>query len=512
MTLSKDSLEWSIDFLEKHSDGDIFPKILEIAAIFAKKDEFVQLAEGKPLTEFKPKPCRRFIVPKDEISYRQATQLYPQDSILLSALIYQFGQGIEDRRLPADQVFSYRFLPSPDEGLYSSRTAWNDFWTTAYQKARDSSVILICDIADFYNQIYHHTVENQLADSGFPNQAIKWVKMLLESTTAGVSRGVPIGPHAIHLIAEASLIPIDNSMKATGLDFIRYVDDIVIFCNSERDAKSALSLVASTLDKQQRLMLQKHKTKFYEPKEFQSYCKDMLEDRPIDENEDRLLGIIRRYTGGNPYLSITYNDIKPEDWEQFSDKIVSGIIKEYLSKDEIDYIRLRWFYRRLAQVGHPGALDVSIENISKLGPCLASICTYIASIQSIAPEQWKQLGEKLLHLLESEEISSNEFFRLSILSLFTKNEHINHFAPLSKKFQKSDPFARREIILSAIKNGAIDWLREQKESYPHMDPWQKMGFIYCVSGFPKDEKKYFINRFDYDGPFDKTLSKWSKNT
>jgi len=157
-------------------------------------------------------------------------------------------------------------------------------------------------------------------------------------------------------------------------------------------------------------------------------------------------------------------------------------------------------------------MDVSIENISKLGPCLASICTYIASIQSIEPDQWVLLGGRLLNLLDSEEISSNEFFRLSILSLFTKNEHINHFAALPNKFQNSDPFARREIILAAIKNGAIDWLREQKESYSHMDPWQKMGFIYCVSGFPRDEKKYFINRFDYDGPFDKILAKWSKNT
>lgn len=512
MTLSKDSLEWSIEFLEKHSDGDIFPKILELGAILEKKEDFVNLVEGKPLTEFKPKPCRRFIVPKDEISYRQATQLYPQDSILLSALIYQYGKGIEDRRLPTNQVFSYRFLPSPEEGLYSSKKAWNDFWTNAYQKARNYSVILYCDIADFYNQIYHHTVENQLAESGFPNQAIKWVKVLLESTTAGVSRGVPIGPHGIHLIAEATLIPIDNSMKSNGLDFLRYADDIVVFCKTEKDAKSALSLVASTLDKQQRLMLQKHKTKFYSPVEFQAICKDMIEDRPIDKDEERLLGIISKYTGGNPYVSITYNSIKSEDWEQFSEKIVSSIIDEYLAKDEIDYIRLRWFYRRLAQVGHPGALDVSIERIPKLGPCLASICTYIASIQSIEPDEWKILGEKLISLLDSDEIAGNEFFRLSILSLFTKNEHINHFASLSKKFQISDPFARREIILASIKNDALDWLREQKESYPHMDPWQKMGFIFCMSGFPSDEKKYFINRFDNEGPFDKILAKWSKNT
>lgn len=229
MTLSADSLEWSINFLDKHSDGDIFPKIPEISAILEKKGDFIHLVEGKQLSDFQSKPCRRFIVPKDEISYRQATQLHPQDSILLSAIIYQFGQGIENRRLPATQVFSYRFLPSSDEGLYSSKTAWNDFWTNAYEKANSSSNILVCDIADFYNQIYHHTVENQLADSGLPNQAIKWIKRLLESTTAGVSRGVPIGPHAIHLVAEASLIPIDNSLQSSGLDFIRYVDDIVYF-------------------------------------------------------------------------------------------------------------------------------------------------------------------------------------------------------------------------------------------------------------------------------------------
>jgi hypothetical protein len=98
-----------------------------------------------------------------------------------------------------------------------------------------------CDISDFYNQIYHHAIENQLIEADLPNQATKWIISLLESTTAGVSRGVPIGPHAIHLIAEASLIPVDNSMAANGLDFIRYADDILIFSESERDARRALA-------------------------------------------------------------------------------------------------------------------------------------------------------------------------------------------------------------------------------------------------------------------------------
>ncbi|MFN7810506.1 MAG: RNA-directed DNA polymerase [Pseudanabaena sp.] len=513
MTLQKNSLEWAIEFLEKHSDGDLFPKILELIAIYEKPDDFIALVERKQLSEFEPKPCRRFIVPKDEISYRQATQLYPQDSILLSALVHQFGQGIEDRRLDSSQVFSYRFSPSIDEGLYKAKTAWNEFWSSAYNKSQNSSTILYCDIADFYNQIYHHSVENQLIESGFPNQAVKWIVSLLESTTAGVSRGVPIGPHAIHLIVEATLIPIDNSMKTNGLNFLRYADDIIVFCDSDKESKSALSLIASVLDKQQRLTLQRHKTRFYKPEDFKVLCASMIEDRPINKNEEKLLGIIQRYTGGNPYASISYNSINLEDWKQFSESVVSNIIKEYLSKDEVDYIRLRWFYRRLSQVGHPGALDVSIENLERLGPCLANICTYIASIQSIDPEEWKKVGGKLIALLNTEEIESNEFFRLSILSLFTKNKHINHFTSLASRFQSSDPFARREILLAAGQNEAVDWLREYKEASISMDPWQKMAFLYCAAGFPTDEKKYFINnRFKPEGPYDATLAKWSKST
>lgn len=510
MSLTKDSIVWAIDFVANHSDGDLFPKVVEIEAIKQKSDAFISNVENKDLAIFPPMPCRRFIVPKDEISYRQATQLHPQDSLLLSALVYQYGKGIEDRRLNKTQVYSYRFSPTQQDGLYANKNSWNDFWVNASRMSRSSNVILYLDIADFYNQIYHHTVENQLIASGLPNQVTKWVISLLESTTAGVSRGVPIGPHPIHLIAEATLIPIDNSLVSNGLNFIRYADDILVFCDSEKSAKAALALVASVLDKQQRLMLQRHKTKIYTPSDFQSLCIEMIEDRPIDKNEERLLKIIRKYTGGNPYQTISYNAITPSDWSEFSKEIVSKIITEYLSSEQVDYIRLRWFYRRLAQVGHSGAIDISLEKLDSLGPCLSHICFYISSIQNIEPSQWKDIGTKLLLLLQTDEIKNSEFFRLSILSLFTRNSHINHFAHLSQIFGQSDAFARREIFLSAYQNQATDWLREHKESFINMDPWQKMAFTFCASSFPKDEKKYFLNRFEHNGPFMDALSKWAK--
>jgi len=511
MTLLSASLEWAVDFVQAHSDGDLFPKVLEVEAVAAEKAHFVGQVAGADLGTFPPGSCRRFIVPKDEVSYRQATQLDPQDSIILSALVFQYGQQIEDLRLPATRVFSYRFDPTLPDGLYSSKTAWNNFWTTAESCAAKYSHILYCDIADFYNQIYHHTVENQLISAGLPNQAVKWIIGLLESTTAGVSRGVPVGPHPIHLIAEATLIPVDNSLVSAGIRFIRYADDIIVFCKSGREAKTALSTIATVLDKQQRLTLQRHKTKFYEPSEFRHICAQMIEDRPINSDEKSLLAIIKKYSGGDPYKTISFSQVSAADWAAISPESIRNVIEEYIAADPVDYIRLRWFYRRLAQIGHPGAIEVSLEHLDALGPCFSNICFYLASVQSVPPKAWKRVGSKLLKLLRTPEVKSSEYFRLLVLSLFTRNEHINHFTRLHKLFQSSDAFVRREVILAARMNGALDWVRELKEGYPSMDPWQQRAMLFAIAGLAKDERKYFIGRQSIVRPFEKSLAKWAKS-
>ena len=511
MSIAADSIRWAIDFVARHGEGDLFPKVLEIQAVQDNCDDFISQIISKQLTNILPGASRRFFIPKDETYYRQATQLDPQDSIILSAIVYEYGQQIEDRRLPATQVFSYRFHPTAGEGLYASRDAWNKFWTAARSKSSTSTKVLYCDIADFYNQIYHHTVENQLIESRFSNQAIKWIVNLLKSTTAGVSRGVPIGPHGIHLIAEASLIPIDNSLVDNGIDFMRYADDIVVFCNREQDPQNALYTVARVLDRQQRLTLQQYKTRIMKPNDFAERCSAMIADRPISREEDSVLKLIRKYSGGNPYQTVSYNEIDQEDWESLSDNIIRQIILDYIERNPIDYVRLSWFYRRLSQVGHPGAIDLSIKEAARLGPCFATICGYLASVQMIEPERWERIGSDLLELLDSDDVQRHEYFRLSILSLFSKNAYIDHFPELAVRFQQSDPYVRREIILAAKKSAAIDWIREQKENFQAMDPWQKRAFLFCAAGFPRDERRHFIRLGSFERPFEITLAKWARN-
>ena len=53
-----------------------------------------------------------------------------------------------------------------------------------------------------------------------------------------------------------------------------------------------LSKIATTLDKQQCLMLQRHKTKIYNADEFKTICANMIEDRPVSKQEDMVLKLI----------------------------------------------------------------------------------------------------------------------------------------------------------------------------------------------------------------------------
>lgn len=510
--LNSSSVEWAIQSIAAHSDGDLFPKNLEIDAILSQKDDLASSLSNKSIRELKNGPARSFVVPKSTLAFRRAMQLDPQDSIILTAILHQYGQGIEDRRAPENKVFSYRFGPTEEHNLYSSQSPWYNFWTSARHRAQNAQEVLYCDIADFYNQISHHAVENQLDESGFPKHFVRWIIDLLSSTTAGVSRGVPIGPHSSHLLAEASLIPIDNDLRDRGIDFLRYADDIVIFGSKTISAKQALWQVYESLDSQQRLTLQTHKTQLFAPSEFEDFCKERVTDRPINEYEKELLELIAKYSHGDPYSSISYSEVDKTDWDSLSEAKFTEILNAHLSAKEIDYIRLRWLYRRLAQIGHPVALEVSLNLIGQLGPCMASVCTYFASIQQAGSIDWKEVGGRMLALLGHEEIKQSSYFKLSILSLFTRNTDLNHFSDLVSQFETSDSFAQREILLAAYKNRSIDWVRSFKNRFSGMEPWVARAFILCCSQFPVDEKKFFLRTIQTTSPLEETLVRWAKAT
>lgn len=517
MKIDEKSLKWAIRHLATESDTDLFPYPKEIDIIKDMEEELIKTLKDIDISNYQWKSSRRFIIPKSEFAYRVSTQLDPIDSILFAAIIYQYGKMIENKRdsISKNRVFSYRFKPNRLGELYCDDDAWKKFWENSLIKASTHSHVVYLDIADFYNQIYHHTVENQLINCGFPNQVKKSLVNLFETLTEGVSRGIPIGPHPAHLIAEMTLIPIDESMIIKGFEFCRYSDDILVFCNSENEARMIIYEMAKILDKQQRLILQKQKTEIIKSIDFKSRYESMLDDNPINSDEKEIIQILNRYSNGNPYSKIKLDKLSDEEKSRFSEHALSNLIEQYLSDENPNFSRLRWFYRRLAQVGTQNAVDISIERFESLIPAISDVCQYfISAVERNSIRTWHITGERILELLDNEIIKTNEYFQISLLSLFVNNNKLNHTNKLISLYQNVPEGLKRKIILACYEAGASTWIRELKEEEQRMEVWTKRALLIATSILPSDEKKYYLNRISGKQSDDDIMThliiKWAK--
>lgn len=493
MKLSSASIQWSINHLFKESDNDLFPRPFELSIIKALETDVIELCTNIDITTYKWKSSRRFLVPKDNVSFRNATQLDLIDSLLIGAIVFEYGNLIEANRIPEDNniVFSYRFKPLSDGTLYSNVNSWESFWDSCKQHASLFSHIVVCDISDFYNQISLHTIENQLQICKLPAPIIRRIKELIISITQRSSKGIPIGPHTSHLLAELSLIPFDNQLLFRNVEFKRYVDDIVLFCTSEKEARIRLNQIAEILDKEQRLVLQKSKTQILEQDDFIDLCKAKLLDDLEYNEEEEIINIIRKHSGGNAYKKINLSDISDEDMEKLSPENIISLFEEYLLGISPNYEKLRWLYRRMAQIGIPHTVDFSLEHFDKLIPALNDVCLYINSCAENYESDWKEIGNWVLDILEDEIVDSNEFYKITLYNLFVYNKHLNHIANLTDKFQKVPENIKRKILFASMHYNSEGWLRSLKENFPKYESWTKRAYLIAASKLPGEEREYF---------------------
>ena len=300
---------------------------------------------------------------------------------------------------------------------------------------------------------------------------------MLGTITSKMSRGVPVGPHSIHLISESVLSSIDNSLLSRGIKFVRYVDDYILFSNSEIDARKQVLIFADVLDKQQRLIVQNQKTKILTSDELKKLCLENIADRPINDLEQNLLTIIKKHSGGDPYGVVHISDLSNDEINEFNESTIVQIFEEYLKEDNPNYIRLRWFVRRLSQVGHPAGITYLLNNIDRILPALNDMFKYLVSIDNSSFSKWPNIGKELLELSNLELVKENSYYLLTIFSAFNRKPVLNHYPSVLQRFNSVSPELKREIIFTALENGCSDWLRELKEPYRSFDPWNKRAFL-----------------------------------
>ena len=138
-------------------------------------------------------------------------------------------------RLPpsAQRVFSFRSEGARGDMLYAFKPGYKEFKDRQRKRTKPKSIrfVGIADIGDFYPRIYTHRLKAALeaATQNSHKDTIRVLEKLLTQFSGGTSYGIPVGPPASRPLAEAVLIDVDSALKARGVDFVRFVDDYVIF-------------------------------------------------------------------------------------------------------------------------------------------------------------------------------------------------------------------------------------------------------------------------------------------
>ena len=319
-------------------DTDVFPFPFERYLFDDKLDECVchALERSKGFDEAINSHPPNNIDTQSQVGYtgfRNVTLIDPLWNVYYLASVISIAEQIEDQRVSVnkDRVFSYRYLWNDDRSSIFKDMTWADYRSHALQLSHGCEFVVMTDIADHYTRVNHHRLENTLNRICTGGQVKRLIK-LLQYFSNRRSYGIPIGGPASRILAELSLIDVDNLLISAGIEFVRYADDYTIFCNSHTSAYRALIKLSDYLSLEG-LSLQKNKTRILPASEFRktaALLDPKLENNPTDEQ--RLLNLAIRFDPYSPNAE--------DDYEALKDAVrkidILGILSREIRKTAID--------------------------------------------------------------------------------------------------------------------------------------------------------------------------------
>jgi hypothetical protein len=187
----------------------------------------------------------------------------PQDAVTYLTLALLAAPLIEAHRVPTyrNVVHSWRFAPKRHR-LFDDRFTLASFRTVTRERAESAEIVVSCDLTNCYGNLGADRVASALERCGVSTWQREYLRQLLSFWQSPDGLGLPIGPNASRILAEAVLLQIDTRLQDAGIDYIRFVDDFRLFAEDERSALFGLQTVADAAASQG-LWLNANKTVFH---------------------------------------------------------------------------------------------------------------------------------------------------------------------------------------------------------------------------------------------------------
>lgn len=218
----------------------------------------------------------RLLVATGAAGFRVVTKIHPFWNVYLNGIGVAVARASEGQR--SHRACSYRFLAADDAvELFDRSCSWRKFRENCISvavAAGDDAVVVQTDISSFYERVSHHHVEDALRIL-VGDQCAAQANGLLSRFSAGRSFALPVGSQFSRIVAEAFMIPIDQSLDRKEINWLRYVDDYVIIAPDFQTAHEHLAYLSKRLANYG-LSLNRTKTTFLKASAFVDYTRAQL--------------------------------------------------------------------------------------------------------------------------------------------------------------------------------------------------------------------------------------------
>ena len=182
-------------------------------------------------------------IPKPSGGVRWLTRLDPADLARYEAAVRPLVGRIE--RTLGPEVFAIRarrWRRGWRVGPWRpARRAWRRAVRSAVAGASAHTVFAVADVAECYGSISPETLRAVLGPD-----ADHLVRLLAHLQDLGV-RGLPIGPDPSAFVANAVLARLDETLRRTSVDHVRWVDDLIAWGDPD-DVRRALDRLAGSAE------------------------------------------------------------------------------------------------------------------------------------------------------------------------------------------------------------------------------------------------------------------------
>lgn len=429
------------------TDVDAFSKQFEIEML--NDQNFRELVKSKTIKDLRHKdiqsigfkPLTHVLIPKKDIcDFRKCALIEPIDEIKYLALCLQISETIESNRPSKSKncVFSYRF--SPNNGyIFDTSSNYTAFRRFVREKCHQQNVkvMVVCDIANFYDRLNLHRLECIL--TSLPNidrAIIQRLNELLLFWSNRDSYGIPTGSNASRILAEASLIEVDIFLQEHEVSYCRYVDDFRIFAPDAATAHQALSLLVQKLSKEG-LFLNTKKTDVINVSEYKKSIGSENTEAPQEplsnDAKSGLYKIIRGYSGTIPtkFRALSSKELtelskKPSIHKEIETSTKSEIIISH--KDVIRFIRTGVAQKDAA------ALVCLVEQLPKYSQFIPYITDAIRKNTTIFD------SDQVIKIVESMQYWLNDKNAPEYISIYVA------------RFLGNEPFLNKQLLLNTFLN------------------------------------------------------------